>query len=141
MVAVLVLWPALAGARLQQDHAYRYEQVWSAAIRVIRVDYGCTIVERDEETGFFTFEWREGNRTYPGSMEVIRVRVDNQDQVRVVAQVPQMPTYVERMILDRLARKLIEDYGEPQRPPPRPRPTRPGETPDGGVPDGGPPQR
>ena len=70
---------------------------------------------------------------------MIRVRVNEQDQVRVVAQVPQMPTYVERMILDRLARKLVEDYGEPIRPPPRERrEPRDRETPDGGVADGGP---
>jgi hypothetical protein len=136
VLAVGVL-PVPAGARQQSDHAYRFEQVWSAAIRLIRVDYGCTIGERDEETGFFTFEWREGNRTYPGSMELIRFRADNMDQVRAVAQVPAMPSYVERMILDRLTRKLIEDYGEPQRPPPRERRDPSRETPDAGPSDAG----
>ena len=135
IVLALVLAPTAAGARQQQDTAYRFEQVWSAAIRLIRVDYGCTITDRDEETGFFTFDWREGQRTYPGSFELVRMQVDGRDQVRAVVQIPAMPSYVEQMVLDRLARKLVDEYGEPPRPPPRNR--QPPPPPDAGPPDAG----
>lgn len=137
VIVGLALIPGGAGARQQAEYAHRFEQVWSAAIRLIRVDYGCTIGDRDEEIGFFTFEWRDGNRTHPGSMEVVRFRGANgAEQVRAVVQIPAMPSYVELMILDRLGRKLLEDYGEPPRPP-RERRDPPRDGPDAGAPDAG----
>jgi hypothetical protein len=46
--------------------------------------------------------------------------------VRVVVQVSGMPTYVERMMLDRFGRKLVDEYGPPRparpAPPARPEP-------------------
>lgn len=123
----------MAHARKQVDHRYRYEQVWSAAVRMVRVDLRFPVHEQDEATGFVLFDWVENNRPYPGSIELVRTEVDGVPQVRVVVQVPSMPTYVEQMLVDRLARKLEDEFGQPPPPPRRepPRAERPPEDDDG----------
>ena len=40
-----------------------------------------------------------------------------------MVQIPAMPSYIERMLLDKLKRKLLDEYGEPAPPPPPPDPT------------------
>ncbi len=110
--------PALASARATQDERYTFDLTWNAAVRLIRVDMGFTITERDRETGFVMFTYADAGRTTPGSLELIRTRVDGVDGCRVVVNVPQMPTYVERHLLTRLARKLHDEYGDPVLPTP-----------------------
>ena len=39
--------------------------------------------------------------------------------IRAVIQIPAMPSYIERMLLDKLKKKLVDEYGEPE-PPPKP---------------------
>jgi hypothetical protein len=114
--------PRVAHAKKQADHRYRFEQVWSAAIRMVRVDLRFPVQDQDPATGFMLFDWVEHNRQYPGSIELVRTDVDGVPHVRVVVQVPSMPSYVEQMLLDRLARKLTDEFGEP---PPSPPPARP----------------
>lgn len=113
---------AAAEARIVRDHPYPRETTWNAAIRLIRVDMGCTITERDVENGYFTFDWRDGRRTVPGSIEVVPTQVDGRPGTRVIVQIPSMPTYVESMVLTRLGTKLRAEFGEPAPPPARPRP-------------------
>ena len=36
-------------------------------------------------------------------------------------QIPAMPSYIERMLLDKIKRKLMDEYGEPL-PPPKKKP-------------------
>ena len=112
------LAPHVAEARVSSEFPYPRDRVWNAAIRLMRVDFGCTLNDRDEESGFFMFEYPEGTRKHAGSLELVPTRVEGRDGVRVVVQIPNMPSYVERMISDRLGRKLVEDFGEP--PPVRP---------------------
>jgi hypothetical protein len=124
-----------ARARTTQELAYPQDRVWNAALRLVRVDLGCPLGERDAETGFFLFEYVDGARHFPGSVEIVPARVESHDGVRVIVQVQAMPSYIERMILDRLQRKLIEDYGQPPRivrPPPR----GDGQPPGGDAPPG-----
>lgn len=113
--------PSQAEARRVNSYHYRFEQVWGASIRMIRVDYGFRIQDQDRDVGYLLFEYRDGDRTYPGSIELVPTEQDGREAVRVVLTVPAMPSYVERMLLDRLSRKLVLDYGEPL---PRPRPPR-----------------
>lgn len=113
-----------ASARTVREEPYPTEVTWNAAVRLVRVDFGFAITERDQDLGYFTFQWREGNRTVPGSVELVRADVDGRQGTRVIVQIPQMPTYVESMMLSRLGRKLRQEFGEP----PAPRPRQP-ETP------------
>ena len=61
-----------AEARVSGEVTYSYDQTWQAAIRLVRVDLGCPITDRDEEIGFVLFEYRNAGRAYPGSLEVVR---------------------------------------------------------------------
>jgi len=123
LAALIVLAaPAIAQARTSQDYPYPFEKAWSASVRLVRVDLRFPIGDRDEQLGFFLFDYQDGPRSYPGSVELLRQRVEGRDGVRVVVQISAMPSYVERMILDRLGHKLVDDFGEPA---PRPPPAQP----------------
>jgi hypothetical protein len=130
VLSAVLLAPAVAEARIAQPYAYRYEQVWSAAVRMVRVDLRMPVTDRDQELGFILFDYVDGRRSLPGSIELLRTPVDGQEQIRVTMQVPAMPSYVERMLLDRLQRKLVEDFGEPLRAPRRPATPPPAEDDD-----------
>jgi hypothetical protein len=119
VLAGLLLVPAGAHARKQSEVRYRYDQVWGATIRLIRVDYKFQIRDRDEEVGYLLFDYEDGGRAHPGSVELVRYEADGEERVRIVITIPAMPSYVERMVLDKLGKKLEKDYGLP--PPPRPK--------------------
>ena len=113
-----------AAARSTDAHTYTFEQTWAAAVRLIAVDFRFPISDRDQDIGYILFEYREGGRAHHGSLELVRARDENGTPVvRVVAQVNAMPSYIERHLLDRLRRKLTDEYGSPppsRRPPPPP---------------------
>ncbi len=117
-VAAAMLPPASAEARKQKDHTYRYEQVWSAAVRMVRVDLRYPIDDQDPNVGYLLFQYQDRGRTFPASIELVRTRVEGVDYVRTVVQIPSMPSYIEQMLLDRLERKLRAEFGDP---PERPR--------------------
>ncbi|MEM7605899.1 MAG: hypothetical protein AAF411_11135 [Myxococcota bacterium] len=102
-----------AEARRTETHSYRYDQLWRSIVRLVRVDYGFNVRDRDEDIGYVIFDYVDGGRSYPASIELVRTREAGNEQVRVTVNVPAMPSYVERMILDRLTRKLREEYGQP----------------------------
>ena len=135
MLLLAILAPAAsASARLSEEYTYTYEQLWQASVRLIAVDFRFPITDRDPEIGYMLFSYREQGRDYQGSLELVRTQGPyGGAQVRVVMQVASMPTYVERMMLDRLERKLSADYGQPpaaRRPAPPPTPPAT-EEPDG----------
>lgn len=123
---------SVAEARYSGEITYSYEQTWQAAVRMIRVDLQCPITDRDEELGFVLFEYRNAGRSFPGSLEVVRTTdARGVEHVRVTVQVNAMPSYVERMVFERLTRKLREDFGESRS---RRRPQPPEEAPPVAVP-------
>ncbi|MBX3249440.1 MAG: hypothetical protein KF901_19850 [Myxococcales bacterium] len=123
LLALVFAAPPTADARRSDSHAYRYDQVWSASLRLLRVDYGFPLRDRDENLGYVLFDYVDGGRSVPGSFEVVRTRQGEREVVRVTVNIPAMPSYVERMILDKLQRKLREEYGEPLPAPPRREPS------------------
>lgn len=127
LLAAIALWalPSPAHARKETDHRYHFEQVWSAAVRLVRVDLRYPIEDQDASIGYVLFQYQDRGRAYPGSIELVRTQVEGVEYVRTVVQIPSMPSYVEQIILDRLDRKLRAEFGAP---PERPRrePTRPG---------------
>lgn len=136
LILSLVLLPASgAAARASDEYSYRYDQLWQATIRLLRVDLGCQITDRDDAIGFLMFDYPGTNgRTHGGSVELVRTTDEHgTEHVRVTVQIPTMPTYVERHVLTRLGRKLREDFGLP----PRVHVTRPVDPPsgDGDMPD------
>jgi hypothetical protein len=128
--AAIVVFAAPSGAeaRKQQDYGYRFEQVWSASVRMVRVDMRFPISDQDESIGYLLFEYRDRGRSHPGSIELVRLNERGQERIKVVVQIPAMPSYIEQMLLDRLGRKLVDEFGQPL-PPPRRRPDPPTEEP------------
>jgi hypothetical protein len=113
IVAVHLLLPAVASARSESEFAYPFSRVWTIAVRLLRIDLDCPIDEKDKEEGYFFFEYRDGKRSFTGSAEIIPKTIEGAKGVRVVIQLSALPRYVERMILDRLARKLDQELGRP----------------------------
>jgi hypothetical protein len=120
------LLPMSASAR-EESFSYSYAQVWQTTVRMMRVDFASPITEKDREDGYFFFEYEHDNKKHPGSVQVVRSSKRGRELVRVVIQVPAMPSYVEQMMLDRLERKLGKEHGaplvrksEPGKPSPKP---------------------
>jgi hypothetical protein len=122
--------PPPAAARREATFAYPISRVWTAAVRLVRVDLECPINEKDRDDGYFFFEYSDRGKPYPGSVELVSLQDSGGDHVRVIIQVPAMPAYVEAMILDRLARKLEQEFGPPKAAPPPPPTAKPGAKPD-----------
>lgn len=119
IVCALAL-PATGHAKKTEDFRHTYDQVWGAAIRLIRVDQGYPIKDRDPSVGYFLFDYEDDGRMYPGSVELVRIEDQGGGPIRVVMQIPAMPSYIERMLLDKLEKKLIDEYGVPAPPPKKP---------------------
>lgn len=117
LASVVASPPSAALARVEEDLPWSYTQVFQGSIRLVRVDLGCTITERDADAGFLLFEYESSGRIHHGSIELSPTRDRHGvEVVRVVVQIPTLPSYVERMIVNRLERKLRDEVGEPMRP-------------------------
>jgi hypothetical protein len=122
VMACVVSLPGVASARSQRNLDFRPDLTWTAALRLLRIDMGFELVERDAEARFVIFSYVDGNHSYPGTLEIAeRPLDDGRSGVRVIVSVPSLPSYVELNLIDRLERKLVEEVGAPP-PPPRPRP-------------------
>ena len=112
---MLVTHASVAEARKQGDFAYPTSLVWTAAVRLMRVDLESPIREKDRDEGYFLFDYTQGGRVHVGSVEVVPARTRQGMVARVVIQVAGLPSYVEAMMLTRLERKLAKEYGPPRR--------------------------
>jgi hypothetical protein len=125
-----------AEAKSTYESPYGYDRTWNAALRLVRVDNGWKITEKDETNGYLLFDYAapQSGKPTPGSLELVRSH-ESDPNVSVLVQLPQMPHYHEQVILDALASKMRREYGDPPEPKPAPPPAR-RETPDGGSPEG-----
>ena len=131
VAAGLLLSGHEATAKASYESAYGYDRTWNAAFRMVRVDLGFKVVEKDATTGYLLFEYKSpesGAKPSSGSIELIRGADDG--PVTVVVQLPQMPHHHEQVLINGLARKLRQEYGEP--PARAPRAKKPD---DAGAPD------
>jgi hypothetical protein len=132
--AVTFGWLSEAEAKTGHASPYTYEQTFGSALRLVKVDLGLKITEQDADWGYFLFEYtshESGNKVTRGSFEFVR----SADGVQVWLQLPAMPSYHERVIIDKLARKLADEHGTP---PPKPKPDdkpKKGDEPDKDKPD------
>jgi hypothetical protein len=113
-VAILALVTD-AWASATYDSLYGYDRTWNASLRLVRVDLALKVTEKDDRNGYILFEYRSaesGSKVTSGSMEIVRPK-DDEAPVKVMVQLPQMPRYHEQVILDQLARKMREEYGDP----------------------------
>ncbi|MBV9945979.1 MAG: hypothetical protein JOZ69_03935 [Myxococcales bacterium] len=114
-----------ADAKASYESPYGYERTWNAALRLVRVDNGWKVTEKDDASGYILFEYRspENAKATPGSIELVRGPQPD-SPVSVLAQIPQMPHYHEQVLVDALASKMRREYGDPpvrrKAPPPAP---------------------
>jgi hypothetical protein len=114
---VFCLVASPAAARKQHELAYRYEQIWNTALRLVKVDLRMAITDRDQEGGYVLFDYVAHGKSYPGSIELVKQGRAARPLTTVIVQVQGQPTYVEQMILDRLEKKLQAEVGAPPEPP------------------------
>jgi hypothetical protein len=102
-----------AAAKATYESSYGYERTWNAALRLVRVDNGWKVTEKDQDSGYLLFEYtsRENAKPTPGSVELIRPR-EPDGLISVLVQLPQMPRYHEQLLLDALASKMRREYGD-----------------------------
>ncbi|WP_437815804.1 hypothetical protein [Sorangium sp. So ce1078] len=123
-----------ASASVAHESPYTFEQTFGTALRLVRVDLGFKIVEKDVASGYLLFEYRSpesGGRVTQGAIEVVNGRAG----VHVAVQLPAMPQYHEQVLLDALVKKLAAEHGDPPKKAPPP-PVDAGTPPpsDAGVP-------
>jgi hypothetical protein len=115
LALLVILATPAADARSSFDSPYGFERTYNAALRLVRIDMGLKVTEKDDQSGYLMFEYRAsdtGPKATSGSIEFIRPR-DALGAVRVVIQLPQMPRYHEQVLLDTLVRKMKQEYGDP----------------------------
>src|SRR5580704_4137752 len=111
---IMVMAPS-ASAKASYQSAYGYDRTWNASLRLVRVDLGMKITEKDDASGYLLFDYTSpdnGNRATPGSLELVRGATSD-DPVEVIVQLPQMPHFHEQVIIDELAAKMRAEYGDP----------------------------
>ena len=119
-IAAVALPERPASAKSAYDSAYGFDRTWNAGLRLVRVDLGLKVTEKDDSNGYLLFDYRSpesGQKPVPGSMEFIKGK---DGQVRVVVQIAQMPGYHEQVLVDSLSRKLRNEYRDPPKKPPVP---------------------
>jgi hypothetical protein len=138
VLAVAVLPTSSADARSTLESSYGFDRTYNCALRLIRIDLGLKITEKDDKTGYIVFDYKStdtGNKTSSGSIEFIR-SATSEGPVGVVLQLPQMPQYEEQVLVNALWRKLRQEYGDPpQRPKTPPPPPQPPPPSDAGAAD------
>jgi hypothetical protein len=110
---LLLLLPAAVSARSTRETRYRYDQIWNTAVRFVRVDNGFKITEKDAKSGYLMFDYVDGETRQIGALELIETRRGNLTFVTVGLRVQNMPSYIEVLLLDKLERKLRDEYGDP----------------------------
>ena len=116
----LLLVPDIAYARREATVGYQLSRVWTAAVRLIRVDVGCAVTEKDRHDGYLLFDYPLNGTLHSGSLEVFEVFSGGRRDVKVILQIQGMPSYVEMMLLDKLEKKLKADFGAPKEQHPEP---------------------
>ena len=112
--AAIALTAPGASAKSTYESPYGYDRTWNAALRLVRVDNGWKVTEKDDANGYLLFDYTSpgGGKPNPGTMELVRGH-DPEAPVHVLIQLPAMPQYHEQVLLDRLATKMRREYGDP----------------------------
>lgn len=115
-----------AWARAEAEVGYTREQAFSAALRYLRVDLGYEVTEKDPDAAYLLFSFAApevARKTAHGSIEVIQ----RKRTVRVLINLPELPSYREEVLKRGLLDKLRNEYGEPsaEEPPEKAPPKKP----------------
>jgi hypothetical protein len=112
VLALALLRSPDASASAVYSSGYTFDQTFATSVRLLHVDMGFKILEKDKDLGYILFEYtspESGKRKMNGSIEIAETKTGT----NVSVQVPEMPQYHEQMIIDDLVKKLQKDYGPP----------------------------
>jgi hypothetical protein len=101
-----------AWARAEAEVGYTREQVFSAALRYLRVDLEYEVTEKDPDAAYLLFSFAAPElerKVARGSIEVIQ----RQRTVRLLVNLPELPAYREEVLKGGLLEKLGREYGPP----------------------------
>lgn len=128
----------VAFARSALETPYPVDQIWSTAVRFLRVDQRFPVLEKDKDAGYILFDYvEESTKVHKASLELVAVvQSSGRQATKVVLTIPDKPRHVEALILEKLQKKAIEELGTPLPPPPRPK--RDADRPPGDKPKGEP---
>jgi hypothetical protein len=119
-----------ADARAQTDLPYGLDEAFSTALRFVRVDRGCKVIDKDPDAAFVSFECSDDGKVKRGSLELFKVATGVRTQVTLGDDTHGM----EIRWLELFERKLREERGTPTAPPPAAPPAAaPSTKKDGGV--------
>lgn len=111
---------APAWGRSETVLPYPAAQVWTEAVRFLRVDRGFTLREKDADTGYILFDVPEGGKKYKGALELTATTdPEGRSAARVWFSLPDLPRHYETLLADKLAQKVRDDLGPPA-PAPKP---------------------
>jgi hypothetical protein len=109
-----------ASARAQTDLPYALGEAFSTALRFVRVDRGCKVIDKDADAAFVAFECDDDGKVKRGSLELFKVPAGVRTQVTLGDDTHGM----ELRWLELFERKLRDERGTPT-PPPVPQPPTP----------------
>ncbi|MDX2021639.1 MAG: hypothetical protein SF187_15455 [Deltaproteobacteria bacterium] len=127
--AMGALSPTVAHARSTLDLPYPVDQIWSSAVRFLRVDKRFPILEKDKDAGYILFDYvEEAAKVHKASLELVAVNESSgRAATRVVLNIPDKPRHVESLLLEKLGSKAKDDLGAPAPPPSRTKKEPPAE--------------
>jgi hypothetical protein len=134
-LALLLSWSGAVLGRSEAETSYTREQTFSAALRYLRVDLAYEVTEKDPDAAYLLFSFPAPEleqKTGHGSIEI----VERDRTVRVLINLPQLPSYREDVLKRGLLDKLRLEYGEPAAPAERRKPEKPDKPEKPAKPDG-----
>ena len=120
----LAIWLGLAspvGATVTEELQAVPEQLWSVAVRYLRVEADFPVKEKDCKAGYILFKVpARGEKHYRGALEIISLAPPAKgspdggtaavkSRVKLQITVKGAPTYIERHIMDHIMKKLARE--------------------------------
>ena len=116
-----------AEGKVERTANWKFEVVWPALLRFLRIDEGHEILEKDSEAGYVIFRIKDEGKDYQGALEAVPIIQDRRPSVRLSLRIEDRPDYMASGILQRFLYKLQDEYGPPPPPPPPPEEKKPKE--------------
>jgi hypothetical protein len=113
-LAVALFAASRVEARAQNEWPWGVSETFSTAVRFVRIDKGCKIVDKDADAAFVAFECSDDGKTKRGSIELIKAGTGVRAQITLGDDTHGM----ELRWLELLERKLRDERGTPTPPPP-----------------------
>lgn len=118
VLLIIALAASQAGARTEKHLAYPKSMVWNSCVRMLRVDYHLDIVEKDSKAGYILFEYEEAGMSSTASFEFVDDPQEGQPGVKAMLNLVKLPSYLEKRFLEKLEKKLKDEFGPPRPVPP-----------------------